>query len=794
MVYRYSWLAGIASLLFAFVGLTRLLRPTVTGPPWQPVVLAGLVLGIAITWVALSFRAHILAAVAINAVALVVAVARIAAPETTTLLLPTRRTVSELHEQLSQALSVIRHGLEPVIPLSGIVVIVIAAMWGAGILLAWGLLRGHPYVALVPPLVMALQFATMDRGESGVGRILVFLLLVAASLLAVTLDERDQTAGRMVQRGGWPATSRARLSGSAVVLVGLTLAGSLFGVGVLGEAVPRDGVADWRTATGLTGEFFGSVSYNPFIGIRQKLVNGSTVPLFRARVTGDVPADHVYFRLVTMETYDNNQFYANHPEVVPVTQRPWEQQGYQFAGETATVVADIVIDRLEMDWIPEAYSPVDVTADRTFLETLRVRPDDAALRLEGGLTLEGMSYRVESEMPVLDASTLAATTRGELSGSFRAAEEAAEDVPEPLEAPGRVTPPDVERYLQLPDDLDPVLWDLARERTANLETSFEKGIALEAWFHSDAFRYTTDIDPGHAASDLGAWLLDDTSPNYHAGYCENFATAMAVLARMVGVPSRVVLGFTPGEPDPADPGVVVVRDRNAHAWVELWIPGLGWVRFDPTPRGDGVNPTTYSDVTSLLGFDLTSYLNLADPSLIPALPGQPRRPDQFGEGDEAPVSASDLPANSPGIHLPRWVTVAVPLALLVLLAVVAVPAVKWRRRRRRLRRLEQGDVTAAWEEIVARLTDLGQPPNAALTPNELAAAVDPAMRPLASVYGKAVYGPDGGLSPAHVDTARSSFDRTAAVLASRFGARQRFLAWYRPGTLRARHGNGRRSR
>ncbi len=793
MVYRYSWLAGIAALLLAFAGLNQLLRPTVTGPPWQPVVLAGAVLGIAITWAALSFRLHIGLAVAVNVLAMIVAVARIAAPDTTSLLLPTGDTFSEVGEQLSQAFSLIRHGLEPVIPLSGIVVILMVVMWTAGILLAWGLLRGHPYVALIPPLVMVLQFATMDRADTGAGRILLSLLLVAGCLLAVTLDQRDQTAGRMVRRGGWRPTAQSRLGGSAVVLIGLTIVGSLFGVATLKGAVPRDGVIDWRGRTGLTGDFYGSVSYNPFIGIQQSLVSNTNTPLFRARITGDLPADHIYFQLVTMEMYGGNQFFAQHPEVVPLNEQPWELAGYQFGGETATVVTDIVIDRLAQDWIPEAYAPVDVTADRTFLETLRVRRDDAALRLEGGLTLPGMSYTVESEVPILDPALLVATPDGQLSPSFQEAQDAAEPVPVPVEGSGRMTPPDVDRFLQLPDDLDPALEDLARDRTANLETAFEKGIALEAWFHSSAFRYSTDIQPGHAASELDAWLLDENSPNFHTGYCENFATAMAVLARMVGVPSRVVLGFTPGEPDPDNPGVVIVRDRNAHAWVELWIPGVGWVRFDPTPRGDGATPTTYTDVAGALGFDLTDYLDVPDPSFIPTLPGQARRPDQFDEGEDGPVSASDLLADSSGLDLPGWLTVTLPAAIIVGLLVLAIPTVKWRRKRRRLRRLEQGDVTAAWEEIVARLTDLGQPPDAALTPNELAAAIDPAMRPLASVYGRAVYGPEGGVNPAHVATARASFDHTAAVLTSRFGVGQRFLAWYRPGSLKTRRGTGTRS-
>ncbi len=112
----------------------------------------------------------------------------------------------------------------------------------------------------------------------------------------------------------------------------------------------------------------------------------------------------------------------------------------------------------------------------------------------------------------------------------------------------------------------------------------------------DLFTYTVDIEPGHSAEDLADWLFTDESPTSGRGYCEQFATAMAVMARTVDVPSRVVLGFTPGETGPD--GVVTVRQRNAHAWVELWVDGQGWVRFDPTPRSDGVNPATNGRIRS----------------------------------------------------------------------------------------------------------------------------------------------------------------------------------------------------
>ena len=180
----------------------------------------------------------------------------------------------------------------------------------------------------------------------------------------------------------------------------------------------------------------------------------------------------------------------------------------------------------------------------------------------------------------------------------------------------REEPPNVDVFLALPEDLDSAIAAEARLRTENLGTDFEKGLALESWFHSEAFDYSTDIEPGHGATDLSAWLLDPESDNYHIGYCENFATAMAVMARTLDIPSRVVLGFTPGTAVPGETNQVVVRDRNAHAWVELWMPSQGWVRFDPTPRSQRDTPQTFEVIEDDLGFDLTAYLDVPAPDAI----------------------------------------------------------------------------------------------------------------------------------------------------------------------------------
>lgn len=777
MVYRHSWLAGAAALVFAFSGLSGLLRPTATGTKWQLVVIATLVLGATITWTALNYRAHPIAVVTINVIGIAGAAIRIAAPETTGII-PNSETLVALREQLERAFSLIRTGIEPVQPLPGIVIIVALVFWVTGVLLTWGLMRGHPYLALVPPLVLGLQFATMDRNRTGWLRTLIFVALVAGSIVAITTDERDQAAGRMAKPGHTPGL-RNRLAPSAASLLGITVILSVVGTSLMAGLVPFDGVLPWRNMTGITSDFYGGVSYNPFIGVQQRLVSQSNTPVFFAEITGDVPASEVYFRLVTMETYNGGQFFADRPTVTDLETRPWEDRGHRFDGPTAEVTTTIRIDQLTMDWLPEAYRPDGFSSEEDIASDIRVRQLDGSLRLEGNLTYEGLAYTVDSVIPRPDIAALATAPDGNLSPAFAfAAEE--HEVPGPVVVDARPEPPDVEKYLALPEDLDPGIDSEARRQTANLGTNYEIGLALESWFHSPEFGYTTAIEPGHGATDLAAWLLDDQSPNYHLGYCENFATAMAVMARTQGVPSRVVLGFTPGQPTEQE-NVVVVRDRNAHAWVELWIPTQGWVRFDPTPRRDAINPSTYGLAESQLGFDLTAYLDVPDPEPISGPAATPFRRD-FAE-PLTPLSGGPSDRTSGGFKIPGWMTTIAPYVLAAAVLLGMVPTIKWWSRRRRMKRLEKGDITAAWEDVVARLTDLGDPPSPAKTPRELADSVDSAMRPLAVVYGRSIYGPEGSIEASHIDIASRSLHRTRTNLASRYNVAQRVAALYRPGSI-----------
>jgi transglutaminase superfamily protein len=129
------------------------------------------------------------------------------------------------------------------------------------------------------------------------------------------------------------------------------------------------------------------------------------------------------------------------------------------------------------------------------------------------------------------------------------------------------------------------LYEQARRLTFGARSPYAAVLALESWFRQrGGFEY--DEQPP----------LSNRPPLVHfvtssrAGYCQHFAGAMAVMARLLGIPARIAVGFTSGQ---YEEGAWTVSDHNAHAWVEVWFPNYGWVPFDPTP-GRGRFSTAYS--------------------------------------------------------------------------------------------------------------------------------------------------------------------------------------------------------
>ncbi|WP_152657944.1 transglutaminase domain-containing protein [Oceanobacillus sp. CFH 90083] len=139
------------------------------------------------------------------------------------------------------------------------------------------------------------------------------------------------------------------------------------------------------------------------------------------------------------------------------------------------------------------------------------------------------------------------------------------------------------RYTQLPDNLPERVGDLAAEITAGYETRYDKARAIERYFSANDFEYqTTDIPvPGEEEDYVDQFLFET-----QAGYCDNFSTAMVVMLRSEDIPARWVKGFTSGERIDSnleeETHVNQVTNSNAHSWVEVYFPEVGWVPFEPT--------------------------------------------------------------------------------------------------------------------------------------------------------------------------------------------------------------------
>lgn len=789
MGYRLTWVAAGASILLAIMRMGRLLRDTSQGPPWQLVLAAALLLGGMITWVAVSYRLRTVTLIIANLSGLLLATLRIAAPDTALLgVLPTPATIGEVFRELGFAMELIRFGTAPIIPVAGIILMLTWVFWSIGAVGVWALTTGRGIVAVIPGLVLYLQLATMDRIPPGRMWLVAALLVLVGSLAAVALDERLMGSGRA-------RVSRERFLSAAtpstpVVFTVVIVAVTLFASSFLTARVPEAGVLNWRTRTGFGNGIFGGVSYNLFVGIQQDLVSQSDTPVFTARIIdGDLRGDELYWKLIALEEFDGENFFPRRSVITRPTDDPatWETVDQQFHGPTETVTVQVEIAALRQNYLPSLYSPREIRTDSEILfESVRAR-EDAALRFDA-LTFEGLSYELTAAVPVPDLSVLAADD-GRLSPIFQSAAQNGLFDTAPRNSQ-RVQFEDREDFLDvasLPSEDRQVLREFAREITRTGSTQFEQALLLEAFLRDQSvFTYDATIDPGHSADNIVDWLLEPESPNFRTGYCEQFATSMALMARTINIPSRVVLGFAPGTV--AADGTITVTQRDAHSWVELWLPAQGWVRFDPTPRSQADNPglfqnigfdpfdITPAEVEASLAGDLGNF-SPADTDLAAIL--------ERILGAEFQDPGVEIPLVNPDQATPFPWRLAV--AMLVVLLIAAIPASKLLTRRRRLKRLHEGDIRAGWDEIVDRLSDIGAPVPASATPLELASATTSKMLPLAEVYGAAIYGPaDQPAAKSAVTRAELSYDMTRAHIESQYGKLRRAWAWVRPRTSRRR--------
>jgi protein-glutamine gamma-glutamyltransferase len=184
----------------------------------------------------------------------------------------------------------------------------------------------------------------------------------------------------------------------------------------------------------------------------------------------------------------------------------------------------------------------------------------------------GAVFEVDGEHPV---------------GSYEASSTVARPSPAELRAASGPYPPEVLRhYLQLPR-LDPRIPRLAAQITASAADNYDKAAAVETYLLTH-FGYTLQLSRTPPSDPLAEFLFIRKQ-----GHCEYFASSMAVMLRSLGIPARVVNGFRMNEFNDVT-SQYVVRDSDAHSWVEAYFPGYGWVSFDPTPGGPAQAHTAWS--------------------------------------------------------------------------------------------------------------------------------------------------------------------------------------------------------
>ena len=351
-----------------------------------------------------------------------------------------------------------------------------------------------------------------------------------------------------------------------------------------------------------------------------------------------------------------------------------------------TETTNITVSSIQSRWLPAPYAPRSIEG----LEGEWSWEGDAlSIRSARGSSARNQDYVVESQ---------------QIAPSV-----------EQLIAAGNTVPAGLDRYLSVPGFLPAVVAETAASVTAGAATHYEQAVAMQAYFTNGQFEYSEDapVDGGYdgsGASVLAAFL------EAKSGYCVHFSSAMATMARTLGIPARVAIGFTPGQAGQASEGGIPeyrVSTHNLHAWPELFFDGIGWVRFEPTPsRGAAPEfaPLTEDDPATP---DVDESVPAEQAPATPT-PEQTGAPNLLDEQEPLNSGAAGVSAAA---SAPFWLYA---LGALLVLGLIAPAVVRAARRSARLRAVDRGDAVSGWLELRDTADDLGLPLDGNTTPRQLA--------------------------------------------------------------------------
>jgi transglutaminase-like putative cysteine protease len=269
--------------------------------------------------------------------------------------------------------------------------------------------------------------------------------------------------------------------------------------------------------------------------------------------------------------------------------------------------------------------------------------------------------------------------------------------------PPLTTTPGLAADLQVPSSYQTAaLTQLARQRTAGQTTEAGKVSALANWLSAPPFRYSLSVAPSSTAAGLLSFLTTGRT-----GYCVQYASAMTLLTRLLGIPARLVTGYTAGTPSKS--GRYRVSTTDAHAWTEVYFPTLGWIRFEPTPGGAGGTASTPNYMSASAGSAVSNPSELVAPATTglgnpPAGPRPSRLPPAHSRRDgQAATGRPGRPGGAP------WAAAALAATGAIILALLVPAALRITRRRWRWARAssDTARARAAWRELRDDLADYG---------------------------------------------------------------------------------------
>ena len=454
------------------------------------------------------------------------------------LFLPGPQALGDLGDVLSESVAQVQSGVPPVHATPAIQALVVLAIGLVAVLV--DTLAVAAAAPAASGLVLLCVFAVPASLADEMLPFWTFVLGAAAFAMLLAVDGQHR---HEAWRGRLGSGSASGSGGSATAVAGIAMVIAL----IVGAGFTIVGTVGRLPMGGSGGGGKGGIGLSEMTSLRGMLNRGRTAEVFYVRGM----TEPTYMRATTLAKYvpDKGWERGTDPGGQPARGELPPQAGDRGEGKTTRI--DIEPRDWRSFWLP-TYGAV---------RRIDTPDDDYRFDVKKGVIF---SQREREPEPYTIDTVLSTPTKQSL----------------------RLTPDsknavDAEYYKF--DGVEQKVVDLANKIVEGATNNFDKAAALTSYFNNPVNGFKYDLK---TQGDVTKDALTDFVTKGKVGYCEQFASAMAVMARVVGLPSRVAIGFTAGVQS-ADNGYRVISTDDAHAWVEIFFPNHGWMTFDPTPISDG---------------------------------------------------------------------------------------------------------------------------------------------------------------------------------------------------------------